>query len=82
MQHHDKERLQKVRRLNIAKDQYRRLKNQQGITEDRGFPGGASGKETDCQDRRCKRHEEKMATFSSILAWRISWTEEPSRLQS
>ena len=23
-----------------------------------------------------------MATHSSILAWRISWTEEPSRLQS
>ena len=24
----------------------------------------------------------KMATHSSILAWRISWTEEPGRLQS
>ena len=23
-----------------------------------------------------------MATYSSILAWRISWTEEPDRLQS
>ena len=23
-----------------------------------------------------------MATYSSILAWRISWTEEPGRLQS
>ena len=23
-----------------------------------------------------------MATYSSILAWRISWTEEPSRLPS
>ena len=23
-----------------------------------------------------------MATHSSILAWRIPWTEEPSRLQS
>ena len=23
-----------------------------------------------------------MATHSSILAWRILWTEEPSRLQS
>ena len=23
-----------------------------------------------------------MATHSSILAWRISWTEEPRRLQS
>ena len=26
--------------------------------------------------------EEKMATCSSILAWRIPWTEEPSGLQS
>ena len=26
--------------------------------------------------------EEGMATLSSILAWRISWTEEPNRLQS
>ena len=25
--------------------------------------------------------EEAMATYSSILAWRIPWTEEPSRLQ-
>ena len=26
--------------------------------------------------------EENMATHSSILAWRIPWTEEPGRLQS
>ena len=26
--------------------------------------------------------EKEMATHSSILAWEISWTEEPSRLQS
>ena len=26
--------------------------------------------------------EEVMATHSSILAWRISWTDEPGRLQS
>ena len=25
--------------------------------------------------------EKKMATHSSILAWRISWTEEPGGLQ-
>ena len=25
--------------------------------------------------------EESMATHSSILAWRIPWTEEPGRLQ-
>ena len=26
--------------------------------------------------------EEGMATYSSILAWRIPWTEEPGRLQA
>ena len=26
--------------------------------------------------------EEEMATHSSILAWKIQWTEEPGRLQS
>ena len=26
--------------------------------------------------------EEEMTTHSSILAWRIPWTEEPGRLQA
>ena len=26
--------------------------------------------------------EEEMATYSSILAWRIPWTEKPGGLQS
>ena len=26
--------------------------------------------------------EKEMATHSSVLAWKIPWTEEPSRLQS
>ena len=26
--------------------------------------------------------EEEMATHSSILAWKASWTEDPGRLQS
>ena len=26
--------------------------------------------------------EKDVATYSSILAWRIPWTEEPGRLQS
>ena len=58
-----------------------------------GFPGGPSGKEPTCLCRRCKRQgfkslgqedqvEKCMATHSSILAWRIPWTEEPGRLQS
>ena len=55
------------------------------------FPGGTSGKEPACQCRRHKRHgfspwvgkiplEEEMATHSSILAWKVPWTEEPDRL--
>ena len=58
-----------------------------------GFPGGTSGKEPTYQ---CRRHKEtkvppldqedplekKMAIHSSILAWRIPWTEEPGGLQS
>ena len=58
-----------------------------------GFPGGASGKDSTRQYRRYKETqvqsqgqedslEKGMATHSSILAWRISWTEEPSGLQS
>ena len=56
------------------------------------FPGGTSGKEPAGQCRRHKRqgfepwgHEDplkkEMATHSSILAWRIPWTEEPDGLQ-
>ena len=26
--------------------------------------------------------EDEMASYSSIFAWKISWTEEPGRLQS
>ena len=56
-----------------------------------GFPGGASGKEPTCQCRRHKKMgirylgredplEKVMTTRSSILAWRIPWTEEPGEL--
>ena len=51
------------------------------------------GKETACQYGRLKRQqvqsldqedtlEEEVVTHSSILAWKIPWTEEPDRLQS
>ena len=51
------------------------------------FPGGASGKEPACQYRRHKRCgfsplEEVLASDSSVLAWRIPWTEKPGGLQS
>ena len=64
------------------------------LTESEGFPGGASGKEPTCQCKMPmqKMHvgslgqedplEEDLATHSSILAWRILWTEEPGGLQS
>ena len=49
-----------------------------------------SGKESTCRCRRCNVPsldqedplEKEMATHSSILAWKISGTEEPGRLQS
>ena len=52
-----------------------------------GFPGGASGKDFAWQCTRCKRQgldslELEMATHSSILAWKIQWTEDPGGQQS
>ena len=59
---------------------------------DLGFPGGTSGEEPSCQRKRHETRvqslgqadalEKGMATHSSILAWRIPWTEEPGKLQS
>ena len=52
-----------------------------------GSPGGSAGKESACnvgdlvQFLGWENHLQKgMATHSSILAWRIPWTEEPGRL--
>ena len=52
-------------------------------------PGGTSGKDPAYQCRiwvlslgQEDPLEEGMATHSSILAWRIPWTEEPGGLQS
>ena len=56
-----------------------------------GFPGSSSGKEPTGQCRTQTQVqslggedplEEGMATHSSILAWKIPWTEEPGGLQS
>ena len=53
------------------------------------IPGGSDGKETVCSVGDLVRSlsqedslEKEMATHSSILAWKIPWTEEPGRLQS
>ena len=45
----------------------------------------ASAGDTEMRVRSLGREdplEEEMATYSSILAWRIPWTEEPGGLQS
>ena len=54
------------------------------------FPGGSNGKESACNSLgdlglipgQEDPLEEGMTTHSSILAWRIPWTEEPEGLQS
>ena len=53
------------------------------------FPSGSDSKESACdaETRVWSLHweehlEEEMAAHSSILAWRISWTEEAGGLQS
>ena len=53
-----------------------------------GLPWWLQGKESTCQ---CRRHvqsldrehslEEEIATVSSVLAWKIPWTEKPGRAQ-
>ena len=43
------------------------------------FPGGYEGRDS---LYRAGHLEKGMAAHSSILAWRIPWTEEPGRLQS
>ena len=54
-----------------------------------GFPGGSVVKNLPSKQEKQVRSpgqedplEEEMATHSSILAWEISWTEEPGGLQS
>ena len=52
-----------------------------------GFPGSSDGEESACNARDWIRSlgqedplEKEMATYSSILAWEIPWTEEPGGL--
>ena len=49
------------------------------------FPGGSDGKASAYKAEDLGQEdplEKEMATHSSILAWKILWTEEPGRLQS
>ena len=55
----------------------------------RGFPGGSDGKESACSVGDLGSFsgwedplEKGIATYSSILAWRIPWTEETGGIQS
>ena len=60
-----------------------------GALDSMSFPGSSVGKEFACSagepglipgsGRSLKK---AMATYSSILAWKITWVEEPGRLQS
>ena len=54
----------------------------------KGLPGGSDGKESSCNagDRGSIPEpgpslQKRMATHSSILAWRIPWTQESGGLQ-
>ena len=49
-----------------------------------GFPGGSDGKESACNEGDSslitgseRSSEKEMVTHSSMLAWKIPWTEEP-----
>ena len=73
-------------------------RNEMASSPPLGAPGGSDGKESarragdpglisgSGRPRKILGQEdpleEAMATHSSILAWRIPWTEEPGRLQS
>ena len=53
--------------------------------DEQGFLGGSDCKESACNVGELGWEdplEEGMATHSSILAWRIPWTEKPGGLQS
>ena len=59
------------------------------MMEPGGFPGGPDLKNPPAVQEtwvpslgREEPLEEEMATRSSVLAWRIPWTEEPGGLQS
>ena len=72
--------------------QIQERKNRPSVLPLTGFPGGSAVKNPpavqEIQEMWVRSLgqedplEEGMATQSSVLTWRIPWTEEPSRLQS
>ena len=62
---------------------YLTIKRSEGFSD--GSASSASQKTQEIWVRSLSREdplEKEMATHSSILAWRIPWTEEPGGLQS
>ena len=52
------------------------------VTEENGFEFGCNAGDLSLIHGQEDPLEEGMVTYSSILAWRIPWTEEPGGLQS
>ena len=73
----------KLQNMAIEKWNHRTLKENGDIMNSLGFCGGSEGKEFACNGEAWVQSlgwedplEKRMATHSSILAWRIPWTEE------
>ena len=52
------------------------------MSDPKDLPGGSVKNPPAKQETWVQSLEKEMATLSSILAWEIPWTEEPSELQS
>ena len=68
--------------------QQRKQKSGKAVINRKNFPGGSGSKESACSAEDLgsipgsgRSLEKGMTTHSSILAWRIPWTEEPGVLQ-
>ena len=75
--------------LDISDIRYTEISKPDRYADIWGFSGGSDGEESALNVRDLgsilglgRSLEKKMATHSSILSWRIPWTEEPCRLQS
>ena len=77
------------RKVSVKQQKKKKVKRQEELSFPKSiFPGGTVGKEF-CQRRRRRIFlgqedplEEEIATHSSVLAWKIPWTEECAGLQS
>ena len=64
---------------------WQRREMSKGVGAGRVFPYSSDSKESACNSGDLGLEdplEKALATHSSILAWRIPWTEEPGGLQS